>query len=339
MNSYEFYKSIKNADGISLRKIIEMANDKKVDVNYENSSGEGNVLFAKTNSALKMNTLIRVGCDVNFENIHGQNALFFQNSGPVVRELLNAGTNPDKADSCGQTPIFFAESIEVFKLLIESGAKINHKDKWDKNVAFYIEDPIILDYAISVGLNTNLRNDQDNSALSGMNILKNADMVEIFLKSDFDLSKDKKTVLFNAAYQKDVPERTFQLLIEGGADIYAENEYGQTIFAYVTDIDKLHTIFRSVANPVYLDYKSRSGKTILEQFSLQYQIIDLIESDVISKKMLLSPYLNERLIDRVAKLYSSLYGKVDEKIAILREKSLLEESINIGDKHIKHNRL
>lgn len=329
--SYDFYRQVSSADDISLTKLIDLASGKNVDVNAEGSSGDGNLLFLKTTNPLRIKALIRIGCDVNFKNTREKaTPIFFQEDPDVIKELINAGAKVNHLNYAKQNALFFATNVESLKLLHEAGAKINQIDKWGKNITFYLKDPEMLKYAISQGLNINLVDKNGRNALFDSNLIKNVNMVKELISKNIDIEYCKDTILLEAVIY-DSPKQVLSMLIKHGANIYGEDEYGNTMFSHISKLEKLHAVFMSNPQPVDLGYKLKSGKTILEQLRYDFHVIDLFESDMFTNEMLLSPYKDGKLIEKISQIYSSRYGHKNHKIEVIEQKLLLNDLIHAPD--------
>lgn len=329
--SYDFYRQVSSSDDISLTKLIDLASGKNVDVNVEASSGDGNLLFLKTTNSLRIKALIRIGCDVNFKNTREEaTPIFVQEDPDVIKELINAGAKVNHLNYAKQNALFFVSNLESLKLLHEAGANINQIDKWGKNITFYLKDAEMLQYAISQGLNINLIDKQGRNALFETDIIKNISLVKTLINNNIGIEFCKDTILLEAVIYNG-SKQVLSMLIKHGANIYGENEYGKTMFSYITKLEKLHAVFMSNPEPVDLGYKLKSGKTILEDFAYDFHVIDLFESDIFTHDMLLSPYKDGKLIEKISQIYSSRYGHKNPKIKIIEEKLLLNDLIESPD--------
>ncbi len=161
---------ILNADGrsalwLSIKEdesdVVEMLAKNKVDINSINS-GMVPLIQAFSDGNIKIvETLIRLGADVNVQSSEGWTPLGWAalNGKPrLVELLLQHGADIDGADISGQTPLYLAaiqNNAEVVLILVENGADI--KAKTDENTtvlhaAALGEHPDMIDFFLRLGL-------------------------------------------------------------------------------------------------------------------------------------------------------------------------------------------
>jgi ankyrin repeat protein len=143
--------------------------------------------------------LIERGANVNATNKLGQTALLIagrKGRADVVKALVQAGADVNKADVNDCAPLSFAASASIATMLIERGANVNAVNR--KGQAALLQ-----------------------AAQEG-----DADVVEVLLKAGADLNKADDDGL--APLSVAASARIATMLIERGANVNATNKLGQT---------------------------------------------------------------------------------------------------------------
>ena len=214
-----------------------------------------------------MELLLDHGADVNIENSIGQRPLLFAETAKQTRMLLEAGSDPNHADTTeGSIALFYARSIEQVKLLLDAGTDINHVNLFGQNALFYIQEPEVCQFLIDQGINVFQTDESGDTALHQCSSKEKA---EVLIKVGVDVNQgnmygikpiqrytlnetgifsflltagacidmidDKgETMLFNEY----MPSENFKLLIEAGIDVNHKNKKDLTVLDFLNDAIK-----------------------------------------------------------------------------------------------------
>lgn len=202
------------------------------------------------NSAIRENNpealreIIDSGVDIPASLLHGDYigyAIEQQAGVGILKLLLDAGLDFEKADRSGRTPVFKAAECgnhEVFKFLVENGADMERRDNNSLTLLMVeiqnFANPERIKILVSRGANVNARDSVGRTAMMYL-VQKNT-----------------------------VSAETIRFLAESGADVNAVNKDGQPVFLQALKSKQFETVASELVSAgVDLGYRDRLGRTML----------------------------------------------------------------------------
>lgn len=286
---YDLISKIGDIDNSGLGMIVEfMENNPKVDVNYENYKGDGNILFTKMKNKFKMELFLKYGADPNFQNRDEKTPLFYQDNADVIELLLKYGANPNHQTSHGETPLFFVNNVESAKILLNYGADINHKSKSGENALFSITDIDTARFLMSKGLDVNAIDNSGQSLIKSNTVAKDEKFMSLLLENGFKVPAQDFILRINA-FSSGILKK---ILNNTEIDIYEEQKMsGSTLFYH------LHSTvnFLTLAECRKIDFGrlKTNGESIYEEFQFKFLLTDAYLSNLLDEKQLFSEIKTE----------------------------------------------
>lgn len=284
---YDLISKIGDIDNSGLGMIVEfMENNPKVDVNYENYKGDGNILFTKMKNKFKMELFLKYGADPNFQNRDEKTPLFYQDNADVIELLLKYGANPNHQTSHGETPLFFVNNVESAKILLNYGADINHKSKSGENALFSITDVDTAKFLISKGLDVNCQDKYGQSIVRSSVVAKDDKLMFLLLENNLNIPIQDfiyRINVFSSMTLKKILDNT-------DIDIYGEYS-GSTLFAHLTSTINFLTLAES--RKIDFGKLKTNGESIYEEFQYKFLLTDAYLSNLLDEKQLFSEIKTE----------------------------------------------
>lgn len=279
---YDLISKIGDIDNSGLGMIVEfMENNPKVDVNYENYKGDGNILFTKMKNKFKIELFLKYGADPNFQNRDEKTPLFYQDNAEVIELLLKYGANPNHQTSHGETPLFFVNNVESAKILLNYGADINHKSKSGENALFSITDVDTAKFLISKGLDVNCQDKYGQSIVRSSVVAKDDKLMSLLLENNLNIPIQDliyRINVFSSMTLKKILDNT-------DIDIYGEYS-GSTLFAHLTSTVNFLTL--AECRKIDFGRLKTNGKSIYEEFQYKFLLTDAYLSNLLDEEQLFS---------------------------------------------------
>ncbi|XP_065832896.1 uncharacterized protein [Oscarella lobularis] len=218
--------------------VAEFLIEKGANINARNKFGETPFLVASGRRNVNMvYVLLEAGCDIYAKNNRGNGPLAVAIENRLVnmiKLLVNGfGMDVNETHDKGYTSLHLAtnlNNVDIVKfLIIDSGANIEAKDQWNRTpflIAVCHGYNTLVELLASRGCNVKATNSEGAGALDLACIWGHAETVEVLLSKGF--FTDGCAALHVAA--QNGFDRIVSLLISGGADIEARDEWGCTPF-------------------------------------------------------------------------------------------------------------
>lgn len=236
------------------------------------------------NSKDLLTLLISEGADVNAKNSYGNTPLHLSVqlglSAETARQLIDSGSKLEYRNKAGNTPLYEAvekSKIPLAELFLSYGAQIHAQNNRELSPALLA---IRKGYETSEWFfsadNINTRNDEGNTALIlAVESQAGRDVIEGLIKKGADLSARNylgNTALHEAVKNNEI--RTCQLLLMEKADIFLENNSGQSplILAFEKGVDFTSAFF----SENYLELTDTLGNTPL------FHAVFWVRDDIVS---------------------------------------------------------
>ena len=240
INLLTLYKNKTAISDLALHQLVD--NDK-----YKFSECKKPYYFhnvCKSGNELIVRYLVKLGANINKENIVGETPLFEACSSGnehLVKYLIKLGADINKENNNGKTPLFNACSSGnelLVKYLVELGLNINKETTYGETPLFDASrngNEDVVKYLVELGANVNKVNNEGKTPLCGACWNSREKIVKYLLEhgADADVNKEDEegqTLLFNASkYGK---ENIMKYLVEHGADVNKKDIYGKTPLCY-----------------------------------------------------------------------------------------------------------
>jgi ankyrin repeat protein len=186
-------------------------------------------LAAKERHAHVVRALLKAGADVNKADKDGYAPLSMAEIAPIATMLIKHGADVNAANKRGETALWLAAWFNragVVEVLLQAGADVNKADEQGNTPLSTAEIAPIATMLIKHGADVNVANKRGETALWRAAWYNRAGVVEVLLKAGADVNKADKDGFAPLSMAKNAPIAT--MLIKHGADVNVANKCGLT---------------------------------------------------------------------------------------------------------------
>lgn len=310
---------------ISHTDIVKILINKGIDIRYKDKRGETALFHAIRKSNIKSVELLV--CDIDLQNSNGETALIVASKDldfGIVDLLIKKGANLNIQCSAGKTALLYAaqngdnDFVELLK-----NSDLNIQD--EKGNTALMNAAIngfsrIVSKLLQYGADKHKENNAENSA-EDMAIFSGNVYSQIYLNKNAVNNKDANgnTLLIKACRERD--EDLVFFLIDNGADLYLENNEGETALMALNNTDKSFMFADIISYNRLIRDEDLTDK--LQALKEKLMLEETLEDDFSM------PSLNKiKLFDALRRgdveEFFTLIDKVDDVNYVIDDESLLE---------------
>ncbi len=281
------------------------------DINGTGGEDRKTVLFHADENTLKY--LVEKGIDVNKQDCYGRTALMYYAMGgniEAVKYLVEHGADVNiccggesftKSELSGNALNIIAKDIterdlfdtkfgETLKCLVDAGIDLNQQDNYGDTVLHFAclhGRTKLVKYLIDKGADVNKQNNDGENALARVGGRTDPQIIKDLLEagSNVNMQSKRNPSLVNIA-DYTYPDKAFsdkalesmKMLVEAGADINIQDQYGQTPLMRAVRRENKDFVKYLCDAGADLEIKDNSGKTAYDYANGKSEILGIMQN-------------------------------------------------------------